>query len=69
MKNYIKSIFKIFLVLSIIFNMSAFAQKVEVDKRIPKYKKDGNVSGNAGSIGSDTMNNLMTLWLEGLKQY
>lgn len=47
----------------------AFAQKVEVDSRIPKYKKTSGISGNANSIGSDTMNNLMSLWLEGFRKH
>jgi phosphate transport system substrate-binding protein len=45
------------------------AQTIEVDKRIPKYQKTTGISGNANSIGSDTMNNLMTLWLEGFRKY
>jgi len=45
------------------------AQPVKVDPRIPKYQKVRGIRGNANSIGSDTMNNLMTLWLEGFKKY
>lgn len=41
-----------------------FAQAIKVDERLPKYKKTTGISGNANSIGSDTMNNLMALWLE-----
>ena len=51
------------------FSFSAFAQAIQVDKRIPEYKKVRGISGNANSIGSDTMNNLMTLWLEGFRKY
>jgi len=46
-----------------------FAQAIKVDERLPKYKKTTGISGNANSIGSDTMNNLMTLWLEGFRKY
>jgi phosphate transport system substrate-binding protein len=62
---------KIFIALAAIIFVASnvFAQPVKVDKRLPKYKKNGNISGNANSIGSDTMNNLMTLWLEGFKKY
>ncbi len=62
---------KISVALLILFFTVPFisAQPIKVDKRIPKYKKNGNISGNANSIGSDTMNNLMTLWLEGFKKY
>ncbi len=45
-------------------------QAVQVDKGIPGYQKTSGVSGNLNSIGSDTLNNLMTLWAEGFqKQY
>lgn len=47
----------------------AIAQTVEVDKNLPHYKKTIGVSGNANSIGSDTMNNLMTLWLEEFRKF
>ena len=44
------------------------AQAVKVDADIPAYKKSSGVSGNVNSIGSDTLNNLMTLWAEGFKK-
>ncbi len=48
----------------------AGAQPVKVDAAIPPYQKTSGVSGNINSIGSDTMNNLMTLWAEAfLKAY
>ncbi len=47
----------------------AIGQQVKVDSRIPKYQKTTGISGNANSIGSDTMNNLMTLWLEGFRKH
>ncbi len=44
--------------------------QVAIDPALPDYKPVGGVSGNLKSIGSDTMNNLMTLWAEGfLKMY
>ncbi|HKH46075.1 MAG TPA: phosphate ABC transporter substrate-binding protein [Thermoanaerobaculia bacterium] len=49
---------------------SLFAQAVKVDAGIPAYQKTSGVSGNMSSVGSDTLNNLMTLWAEGFqKQY
>jgi phosphate transport system substrate-binding protein len=45
-----------------------FAQTVKVDQAIPPYQKVMGISGNANSIGSDTMNNLMALWLEEFKK-
>src|SRR5262245_28101606 len=44
----------------------AAAQTV-VDPGLPKYERGGGVSGNLNSIGSDTLNNLMTLWAEGFR--
>lgn len=49
---------------------SLSAQAVKVDPAIKPYAKTSGVSGNVSSIGSDTLNNLMTLWAEGFrKQY
>jgi phosphate transport system substrate-binding protein len=47
---------------------AAQAAPVTVDAAIAPYAKVGGVSGNLNSIGSDTLNNLMTLWAEGFKQ-
>ena len=47
---------------------SLFAQAVKVDAGIPSYQKTSGVSGNMSSVGSDTLNNLMTLWAEGFKK-
>lgn len=45
------------------------ATDVKVDPDIPHYEAVSGVSGNLNSIGSDTMNNLLTLWLEGFRKY
>lgn len=46
------------------------AQPAQVDPAIAAYAKASGVSGNLSSIGSDTLNNLMTFWAEGFqKQY
>lgn len=44
------------------------AEAVQVDPAIPSYKRTSGVSGNLNSIGSDTLNNLMTYWAEGYKK-
>jgi len=50
--------------------LPALAAPAEVDPAIPAYEKTSGISGNLSSIGSDTLNNLMTLWAEGFqKQY
>ncbi|MCB9837886.1 MAG: PstS family phosphate ABC transporter substrate-binding protein [Phycisphaeraceae bacterium] len=40
------------------------AGSVKVDNELPYYKTASGVSGSLKSVGSDTMNNLMTLWFE-----
>ena len=41
----------------------------EIDSKLPTYRPVSGVSGNIKSIGSDTMNNLMTLWGEEFKGF
>lgn len=48
-------------------SLTALAQGTEINPAIPEYKQVSGVSGNLISIGSDTLNNLMTLWAEGFK--
>lgn len=45
---------------------SAFA---DVDPDLPEYHPVSGVSGSLSSIGSDTLNNLMTLWAEEFQDY
>lgn len=47
----------------------AVAQTVQVDPAIPRYVPRQRVSGNLSSVGSDTMNNLMTLWAEAFRKH
>src|SRR6266581_8120362 len=42
---------------------------VQVDPAIPSYQPVGGISGSLSSVGSDTMNNLMTFWAEGFKKF
>ncbi|MDZ7582412.1 MAG: phosphate ABC transporter substrate-binding protein [Deltaproteobacteria bacterium] len=56
-------------VLALAPGLNAGAQ-VKVDAALPEYKPVQGISGSIKSIGSDTMNNEMTLWAEGfLKMY
>jgi phosphate transport system substrate-binding protein len=43
--------------------------KVEVDADLVSYKPVTGISGSIKSVGSDTMNNLMTKWGEGFKKF
>jgi phosphate transport system substrate-binding protein len=41
--------------------------QVALDPKLAAYERVSGVSGNLNSIGSDTLNNLMTLWAEGFR--
>jgi phosphate transport system substrate-binding protein len=56
-----------FLACSLVSQV-ALAQAVKVDPALPTYQKASGVSGNFTSVGSDTLNNLMTLWAETYKR-
>jgi len=55
------------LAAGLMFAASASAQQ-KVDPSLPTYKAVSGVSGNLTSIGSDTLNNLMTYWAEGYRK-
>lgn len=55
-------------VASALLASPAFAQ-VKIDPALIAYRPVEGVSGNIKSVGSDTMNNLMTLWAEGFKKH
>jgi phosphate transport system substrate-binding protein len=42
--------------------------EARVDPLLPEHKAAAGVAGTVKSVGSDTMNNLMTLWGEGFKK-
>jgi phosphate transport system substrate-binding protein len=48
--------------------LSAVGQVVKVDDALPEYKPVSGISGKISSIGSDTLNNLMTFWGEEFKK-
>jgi phosphate transport system substrate-binding protein len=47
----------------------AFGQPVKLDPELPRYKTVSGVSGNVSSVGSDTLNNLMTHWAETFQKF
>ena len=59
------------LCAALVFGMCAliFAGEVQVDPNLPDYTPGTGVSGNIKSEGSDTMNNLMTLWAEEFNRF
>ena len=61
---------KLAIILLVLFWTGlAFGGNIEVDPQLSNYSKQGGVSGNVSSVGSDTLNNLMTLWSEKFKQF
>lgn len=46
--------------------MPAYAS---VDEALPEYERVSGISGNLNSTGSDTLNNLMTLWAEEFNKF
>jgi phosphate transport system substrate-binding protein len=65
--SYLASTLVCFLLVDV--SLATAEEPVKVDPNIPAYSKVSGVSGNISSIGSDTMNNLMTLWCEGFNKY
>lgn len=59
------------ILTAMLMTTNALADEVvRLDKNLKGYVKVSGVSGNLNSIGSDTLNNVMTLWAEGFrKQY
>lgn len=62
-----------FLMVLVLMNLggaAALAAGVQVDPAVKSYEPVSGVAGNLNSIGSDTLNNLMTYWAEAFrKQY
>lgn len=66
MNKTMKSIISGFISLSL-FTASQ-AVESHLDPALPDYTPVSGVSGSLSSVGSDTLNNLMTLWAEGFKK-
>ena len=47
----------------------ATAQQIKLDPELTRYKTVSGVSGNVSSVGSDTLNNLMTYWAENFQKF
>jgi len=54
------------LVLGVVaaLGISVSTASADVDPNLPNYERVSGISGNLSSVGSDTLNNLMTLWAE-----
>src|SRR5690606_11866084 len=58
-----------FFVSAMAFSTLAIGQDEasSVDPELPTYERTSGVAGNLSSVGSDTLNNLMTLWAEAFR--
>ncbi|MGH8006078.1 MAG: phosphate-binding protein, partial [Candidatus Binatia bacterium] len=54
---------------AVLAGTAASQEAIQVDPAVPSYKAVSGISGSLNSIGSDTLNNLMTLWAEGFKKF
>jgi phosphate transport system substrate-binding protein len=57
------------LLAGLVVTPAVLGEAVEVDPRLPDYKASSGVTGNFKSVGSDTMNNMMTLWAETFRKF
>ncbi len=53
---------------SVFCGSAVMAAQISVDPKLPSYKKVDGVAGNLNSVGSDTLNNMMTFWAEGFRK-
>lgn len=67
-KDAMKFVAKILTIAAALSSLSMGANQVTVDSSIKPYAPTSGVSGNLNAVGSDTLNNLMTLWAEGFSK-
>jgi len=53
----------------VVAEMAMAQDGVKLDPGLDSYKAVSGVSGNLSSVGSDTLNNLMTLWAESFSKF
>ena len=69
MRSRLSTSLILFLTLVSLPGLVWASEAVKADPALPAYKAVSGVSGNLSSVGSDTMNNLMTLWSEGFGKF
>jgi len=67
MKQTLTSLSLLVFATSVLSAQDAAKPKTLIDAALPDYAVSSGVSGNLNSVGSDTLNNLMTFWAEGFK--
>jgi phosphate transport system substrate-binding protein len=55
------------VVAALAMTLPLATESVELDPALPEYRPVSGISGSLKSIGSDSLNNLMTLWAEGFQ--
>jgi len=55
-------------VVALAVGVGVAAQTADADSGLNEYTPVSGISGNLKSVGSDTLNNLMTLWAEGFNK-
>lgn len=60
---------KLAIAFGVAAGLTATSLSAAVDPALPDYTPASGVSGNFSSVGSDTLNNLMTLWAETFKKF
>ncbi len=60
---------RVLLCAAVLAGMPAAAFDVKVEEGVPEYQKADSVSGKITSVGSDTLNNMMTFWNEAFRAY
>ena len=58
---------KLFLAFTLVF-IASYSTAQSIDPNLKSYSSTQGISGTLKSIGSDTLNNLMTLWAEGFRK-
>ena len=56
-------------VATVLVLAGAVSAQVQLDPGLAPYKAASGVSGNISSVGSDSLNNLMTFWAESFAKY
>ncbi len=70
MKTFLKTVPAAAALLALLLTGgNARAQAIQVDPKLAPYQKTSGISGSLGSVGSDTLNNLMSLWAEGFRRH
>ena len=65
--NYIRPQ-SLFAAILLAYSPLFLQSQVKIDAGLKAYEVKSGVSGNLNSIGSDTLNNLMALWVEGFNK-